>query len=132
MADDEDRTKLSEMEAYLQNVAGSFDFEFDISTSLEASRRFFVSKGIVTIESSAHFPEGVPGTVPENFYEYTIQLYSASSDPFSFRTDYEPAIFQVGELQTHQWTNLPTDHYRFTVYKRTGDILHGVGKVKFE
>ena len=131
MKDDEDRTKLAEMETYLQNVAGGFDFEFDISTSLEESRRFFVSKGTVTIESSAHFPEGVPGTVPENFYEYTIQLYSDSSDLLSFRADYEPATFQVGETQNHQWTNLPACHYRFSVYKRTGDILHGVGKVKF-
>jgi Domain of unknown function (DUF4157) len=135
MQDDEDRAKLAEMEAYLQNVAGGFDFEFDISVQLEASRRFFVSQGTVTIESSAHFPEGVPGTAPANSYEYSIQLYSDSSDLLSSRVDYAPAIFQVGEKQSHQWTSLPPGHYRFSVYrvyKHSGPILHGVGKVEFD
>ena len=38
--------------------------------------------------------------------------------------------FKVGKSKSYLWTNMPAGHYRFSVYKRTGPTLHGVGKVK--
>lgn len=131
MSDAEDQERLGEMETYLQNVAGGFDFAFDVAIYLEASRRFFVSGGTVEILSSAYFPEGLPGT-PSAEYEYYIQLYSDSSDLLASRHDYATAMFKVGESQIYRWTNLPSGHYRFAVHKRSGPILHGDGKVKFK
>jgi hypothetical protein len=130
-ADEEDRAKLQEMETYLQNVAGGFDFDFDVAVFLEESRNFYVSGGTVKITAMADFPEGPPGNAPLHYYKYVIQLYSDPSGTFSSRTPYARATYDAGQQQSHTWTSLPPGQYRFSVEKNTGPILHGEGKVEF-
>jgi Domain of unknown function (DUF4157) len=131
MQDDEDRERLHEMETYLQNVAGGFDFDFDVAIYLEASRRFYVAQGTVTITVSADFPDDRPGNAPAEYYKYYIQLSSDSSELLSSRVLHTKAAFSVGGSQSYRWTNLPAGHYRFSVEQRSGPILHGTGRVEF-